>query len=299
MEVAVVVQSEEADGGPRQVVGATINNNDSVINAKDSAIQTEIIKETRDSSTVSLEASPFGPWMLVPKNPRFKGRPNLVHSAGNRSFGNVGSRFSSLMENTDLVEENTHASQEGNEEIVPPSIKDKNLESKKHSRGRANQGSKNNNMPKPKQAIKEPILRTKSIENNKAPKVPFGPQSSQPTQDEKENSVSEKGRLQREKEKLILHNMKILEKNGINGLDLISTHVMLPNAESINFARAKRQSFNEGDSSSKPLVNNSNKDGESRMEIDGAQGEQHVPKQNPNGIQNGNHRVDHSLERPY
>ncbi|KAK7244396.1 hypothetical protein RIF29_39217 [Crotalaria pallida] len=265
MEVVVVEQPETVVGVPEQMDPLTVNNNDSVVNTKDLVILNENIKETIDSSNNSSEVSPFGPWMLVRRNPRTRGRPNFSTINDNKIISNKGSRFSSLMEKAENEEEVLQDTEEVNVNVAH---QDSNINKgnalgtgKKANKGRTNQGNKGPSIIKPKQSIKGPVLNISPINNKIEPKETKESSTPAPISDEER-------KLLRDKEKLILHNMKLLEQCGINGLDLISTHVMMPSAETIEFARTRRKLGTGEDGPSKPLDFVSGRALASNMEID-------------------------------
>ncbi|KAK7282130.1 hypothetical protein RIF29_10697 [Crotalaria pallida] len=206
------------------------------------------ISIVKDSSTTN---SPFGPWMLVKNPPRFKGKQFNPSNDHTPSMKAKGSRFASLIEETEdeenLIEYETgpSISAEANLNqvglVVSPK---KTIRVCDPLAGRNSQHRpfKNNNQ--------QSQLRTKpTMSGSLRP-----PQASHKSH---ENILSthqndEQRKQMKEKEKAILHKMRILEKQGIGNIDSFCTQVLLPPSSNFNLVYSRQEVNSEATLPPKP-----------------------------------------------
>ncbi|KAK7251995.1 hypothetical protein RIF29_35653 [Crotalaria pallida] len=265
----------------------TGNNNEPSIINNDTDHAEEKNKEVCDSSAINSDISPFGPWMLVRKNPRSKGKANSsLNHVNNRSINN-GSRYSSLMESTEnLVDEAVDDQRESNiESSIATNGKEITFAPKRLQKGRT---SAVNKVPPPKQ--KHASLGPKSIHTstqlNKETKSPSVTQSPNGLSIEEKNEI-------KEKEKRSLHTMRNLLKKGFTGFENSTLQIWNSSNEALEAAMARRlKAFGVASSSEPPDNSIVELDG-SIMDIDESKSSpSHIGKE-LTGPENG----DASLER--
>ncbi|KAK7284005.1 hypothetical protein RIF29_13756 [Crotalaria pallida] len=111
---------------------------------------------------------------------------------------------------------------------------DGNSEPKLASRNSQARGNKNNKAAVPTK--KGPTKPTSSAHNIK-PLQMKALEDSNPAQSHSVDlTIEELIRVRKEKEKRMLHDMRVLEKMGNNFMDTTFTHIVLPNKEEIEFA---------------------------------------------------------------
>ncbi|KAK7273064.1 hypothetical protein RIF29_14110 [Crotalaria pallida] len=197
------------------------------------------------------DASPFGPWMLVKHPPRIRGRSIHNGKAGMVAAANSGSRFNALINEKEEKEVVNHVQiVEAEQGTQAPKQMGLVLSPTKEVRIR-NPIAGKNPQPKPikklafqqnqkggpsKQSLSSPKLQvTKSFEAHD--NSPLGEDSR---------------RRMKEKEKQILLEMKILEKQGKGLINSACSQVILPSAEATNFVQAKQNQIGYLNPSSKP-----------------------------------------------
>ncbi|KAK7267400.1 hypothetical protein RIF29_20072 [Crotalaria pallida] len=167
-------QPEMVTGDAMQTEITTVDNSDFEITINDTDPQNDKNKEITDYTANVPESSPFGPWMMVRRNPRFKGRSIFSQSNGNNHSSMNGSRFATLTENPDLLEEDLMEQHKESIEERITTINNKDqayMPPKKFVKGRSSTSNKYNTV-KPKQANNGPSTSLSIVKPMKESKTP-------------------------------------------------------------------------------------------------------------------------------
>ncbi|KAK7273321.1 hypothetical protein RIF29_14370 [Crotalaria pallida] len=213
-------------------------------------MQDQVIMEV-DASNKNIESNTegqkahFGPWMLVKRFNPARGRFPTKDSNGKsiskykseHSIKNLspigGSRYASLAEVNDPVKDSFTAIR--NVPIVPQVGQGSQMI--KEIRVRNANGGKNSQQKDNNKRL-GPGPKTKPVRNTPVEKEtkPISDPKLQVESNQSDASTREDARMtMKEKEQQILHRMRILSKEGSNFFDQYTTHVVLPNQETINF----------------------------------------------------------------
>ncbi|KAK7290059.1 hypothetical protein RIF29_04209 [Crotalaria pallida] len=226
---------ERSTGSKDSDRSSTVISQDKIIIGYDSGNKSEENKEQSLRKEIILETSHFGPWMLARKPTHFKGNLKLKQERESTQSRERGSRFVSLSEDMELVNE---FSMELPTASKKEQLQDDNLikkqasTSKKTNKVRSLQGGKNPQI-KNKQTTKGPILPSHKESTPKPTSVEVVTKSPKFVSDDEK-------RIMRGKEQVILHKMWTLKRQGYSGIDNIATYVVLPNEESVDFNLIQR-----------------------------------------------------------
>ncbi|KAK7243796.1 hypothetical protein RIF29_38608 [Crotalaria pallida] len=186
------------------------------------------------------EASHFGPWMLVRKSPRIRGKGLATLKDFNQG-GINGSRFASLNEENEMGSEDTNPPRVIVDDSANNNNKEENigLSTKRIKVRNPYAGKTPQNRPKqflsPK-TFKGPII------NQKQPPEVTKPKQISDLKKDSNVAHEEPPRYSNKTENEILHRMKIMQKQGVTGIDNIATHVFLPDPDMVDFAHLRRGS---------------------------------------------------------
>ncbi|KAK7290525.1 hypothetical protein RIF29_05014 [Crotalaria pallida] len=211
------------------------------------------------------ENSLFGPWMLVRRSTRFKGK-GFAAMKENKNEGLSGSRFASLNEEGEtMVEDNSHTRGQA-EDTAVNNTKDEGVSIVNKKYKVRNPLAGKNTQSRPKQVQKGPNSFQKQSPAGSKPKTAYDQTSS--TDQKNENAVNkiETPRHNNKHESVILHKMSNLQKQGVTGLEGYITQVVLPNSDMVDYALLKRGSNTVLNPVPPDKANNAEPDG--NMEID-------------------------------
>ncbi|KAK7268256.1 hypothetical protein RIF29_20951 [Crotalaria pallida] len=196
------------------------------------------VPETSNLGDTKSETSHFGPWVLVRRSPRFRGKGAASLKDINQG-GINGSRFASLNEENEMGIEGINPSNANSDE---PATRNSKVESlgllnKKIKIRNPNAGRNPQNRPK---NLQSPKTHKGSITNLKHS---VEPSKAKHTPDPKKDPIlvcEEPLRNSTKTDNVILHKMKILQKQGVTGLENKATQVIVPNPDMVDFARLRR-----------------------------------------------------------
>ncbi|KAK7290481.1 hypothetical protein RIF29_04937 [Crotalaria pallida] len=210
--------------------------------------------------------------MLVKRLPRFKAKSSLADNVKPQPIINKGSRFTSLME-VDDKEEDTIGTNIDSHDLNLDSHKQVGLsESPKKTQRVRDPLAGKNTQPKPTKNISLPHGQKSKTAKSLNQRSPIVTSSSSDAPSHTQIS-GELQKQRKEKEKNILHSMKILEKQGIGTIDSFCTRVSLPSSPEVNRAFAQNGGLVDVHQLSKPPdLGASKKDNinqNASMEVDG------------------------------